>query len=225
MALGRQLPPELADALDEPLVRPFLAVRLELPDPVYVWTGIGTVTFDDADGATRQWTGVGGLGSVDVIGEATDGSATGVKCTLNEIPADFQFTDGTWMGDYLNRQAVRGVTEELYVGTLNETYQQVDASVLLWKGRLDQYKIIDAGQTITVEIYGESRAIDQRRPAIKRFTDEWQQRKFPGDKFFEFVPQMTEVQILWAQAELQKISTPKIPGFGGIGSILRAGGK
>jgi hypothetical protein len=153
--------------------------RIELPDPVYAWTGIGTLIFDDADGASRTWQGAGGIGAVDTIGEATDGSATGVKGTLFEVPSEFR--------DDIERQAVRGVIMELYVGTLNETYQQVDATVLLWKGRLDQYKITDGGATLSVEITGESRAIDQRRPAIKRFTDEYQQRKHPGDLFFQYV--------------------------------------
>jgi hypothetical protein len=86
-------------------------------------------------------------------------------------------------------------------GALNETFQQIDGVALLWKGRLDSYKITDAGATLSVEVTGESRAIDQRRPAIKRFTDEYQQRKYPGDPFFEYVPGLTEVSILWAKAE------------------------
>jgi hypothetical protein len=198
-------------------------VRVELPDPVCAWTGIGTIHFDDADGATRDWQGVGGLGAVEPIGESTDGSATGVKCSLFEVPSQFQFADGTWIGDYLERQAVRGVLFEIYVGTLNETYQQVEASVLIWKGRLDQFRITDAGTTLTIDITGESRAIDQRRPAIKRFTDEWQQRKYPGDRFFEYVPQMTEVQILWAKAE-QSSTMPVSSGTIGGGGVDRAGG-
>jgi hypothetical protein len=213
--VSRDIPTALADALDEPVVRPFLAVRVELPDPVYAWTGIGTITFDDADGTSRDWQGVGGIAAVDTIGEATDGSATGVKCSLFQVPSEFR--------DDIEAQAVRGAIMELYVGTLNETFQQVDASVLIWKGRLDQYRITDGGATLTVEITGESRAIDQRRPAIKRFTDEWQQRKYPGDLFFQYVPQMTEVQILWAKAE-QSGAMPVSKGSVSGGNLDRAGG-
>lgn len=183
----------LAAQVDAPVVRPFLALRIELPDPVYVWTGSGTLIFDDADGNTRSWLGAGGVGAIDTIGESTDGSATGVRATLLNVPSEFR--------EDIADQAVRGVTFELYAGALNQTYQQVDASALIWKGRLDDYKITDAGDTITVEVVGESRAIDQRRPSIKRFTDEYQQRKYAGDKFFEYVPRMTEVPILWAAAE------------------------
>lgn len=191
--MSRDLDPTLETAIDEPVVRPFLAVRIELPDPVYAWTGRGTLIFDDADGDSHDWLGAGGLGSIDTIGEATDGSATGIKVSLLQVPSEFR--------DDIADQAVRGCVMEIYVGALNETFQVVEAVQLLWKGRLEEYKITDGGDTLSVEISGESRAIDQRRPAIKRFTDEYQQRKHPGDKFFEYVSQMTEIEILWADAE------------------------
>lgn len=200
--MSRDLPPDLTAAIEAPVVRPFLAVRIELPDPVYAFTGRGILNFDDADGNNHDWIGAGEVAAIDTIGEATDGSATGIKVALNEVPADFQLLDGTWMVDYLDVQVVRGALFEVYVGALNETFQTVDAVVLLQKYRLDTYTITDGGATLSVEVTGESRAIDQRRPAIKRFTDEWQQRKHPGDIFLQYVPQMTEIPILWAQAEL-----------------------
>lgn len=211
--MSRDLPTELETAIEQPVVRPFLAVRIEVPDPVYVWTGRGNLIFDDADGGSHTWQGAGGLGSIDTVGEATDGSATGIRVALYEIPSEFR--------DDLADQAVRGVTFEVYVGALNETYQVVEAAALIWKGRLDNYKITDGGDTLSVEVTGESRAIDQRRPAIKRFTNEYQQRKHPGDRFFEYVPQMTEISILWAQSELQ---TTSIGGGAGGSFKTYAGG-
>lgn len=204
--MSRDLPTALADAIDEPVVRPFLAVRIELPDPVYAWTGRGTLVFNDADAISRNWQGAGEVGAIDTIGEATDGSATGIKVALFNVPSEFR--------DDIADQATRGVLFEVYVGALNETYQIVEATHLLWKGRLDKYEITDGGDTLTVEITGESRAIDQRRPAIKRFADEYQQRKFPGDLFFQYVSQMTEVAILWAKAEQSSV----VSGGGGGGT-------
>jgi hypothetical protein len=215
--VSRDLPAGLATAIEAPVVRPFLALRIELPDPVYAWTGRGNLIFDDADGNSRTWQGAGEVGAIDTIGEATDGSATGVRATLFNVPSEFR--------DDIADQAVRGVTYELYVGALNETYQQVEADALIWKGRLDDYKITDAGDTLSVEVVGESRAIDQRRPAIKRFTDEYQQRKHPGDKFFEYVPRMTEVSIVWAQASQNAIFAGGTGGiYGAVGRLLNRSG-
>lgn len=180
--------PALAAAIAERVVRPFLAVHIDFPDPVYAWTGIGTIAFDG-----QEWTGIHSVGSIDTIGEATDGSAAGVKATLFEVPANFR--------DDIADQAVRGCLYELFVGALDETYQEVIGVKSLWRGRLGSYEVTDGGETLTVTAGGESRQIDQRRPTIKRFTDEYQQRKYPGDRFFEYLPRMVEIPILWAKAE------------------------
>jgi hypothetical protein len=184
--LSRNLPQALADAIADRVVRPFLAVHIDFPDPVFAWTGRGTIRFNDED-----WTGIHSIGAIDTIGEDTDGSATGVKATLSEVPANFR--------DDIADQAVRGCLYELFVGALDETYQQVVGYKLIWKGRLGSYEIVDGGETLTVTAGGESRQIDQRRPSIKRFTDERQQRQYPGDRFFEYLPRMTEIPILWAK--------------------------
>lgn len=191
--MARDLPLELEDALADNPVRPFLAVRIELPDPVYAFTGVGLLTFDDNDGNSRGWIGAGEVAAIDTIGESSDGSATGVKVGLFQVPAKFRAD--------IAQQAVRGATFEVYVGALDESYGRVLATKLIWKGRVAEYKITDNGKSISVEVSGESRAIDKRRPAIKRFTDEYQQRKHPGDRYLEYVSQMPEISILWAQAE------------------------
>jgi hypothetical protein len=208
--MGRDLPSALDAAIDAPVVRPFLGVRIETPDPVTVFTGVGRFDYADSDGSVRNWIGAGEVGAIDTVGEQTDGSATGIKCSLLKVPSEFR--------DDLADQAVRGVLMELYAGAFDETFQVVEAMTPIWKGRLDNYVIHDAGDTLSVEVSGESRAIDQRRPSIKRFTDEYQQRKHPGDKFFEYVPRMVEVGILWAKAEQHNVATGG-GGGGGFGAL------
>jgi hypothetical protein len=154
---------------------------------VHAVTGNATIAY-----AGEEWTAIGGLGQIDTIGEGTDGSAVGVKATLYEVPSEFR--------DDIADQAVRGCLYELYVGALDPAYREVIGFKLLWKGRLNSYDITDGGETLTVSAGGESRQIDQRRPAIKRFTDWWQRRRRPGDLAFQYVAKMVEVPILWAKA-------------------------
>lgn len=199
--MSRDLPVDLATAIDAQVVRPFLAVFIDLPDPVRAWTGIGTLTFED-----EEYIGAGGVGSIDTIGEATDGSAVGIKVGLYQIPAEFR--------EDIADQATRGATFEVYVGAVDESFSTVTAVQLIWRGRVDQYTITDAGSAINVEITGESRAIDQRRPTIRRFTDEWQQRRYPGDLFFQYVSQMSEVSVMWAAAAQ---TAPSGGAYGGSG--------
>jgi len=184
----RDLDPALAAEFARDELRPFIGVHIDLPDPVFAVTGNTTISY-----AGEAWTAIGGLASIDTVGEGTDGSAVGVKATLYQVPSEFR--------DNIADQAVRGCLYELYVGAVDAAYREVLGFKLLWKGRLDTYDITDAGDTITVAAGGESRMRDQRRPAIKRFTDWWQQRRYPGDLAFQYAARMVEVPILWAKAK------------------------
>lgn len=208
--MSRDLPAELSAAIDRPVVRPFLALHIAFPDPVWVWTGIGTLTFPDDNGVMRAWLGAGEVGAVDEITEATDGSAAGLKVGLFKIPGELR--------DDVMAQIEKNAPAELYVGALNETFQQVEAAKLLTRLRADDYRITDGDTTLTVEIALESRAIDQRRPSIRRFTHEHHQRTHPGDMFFEYVSQMSRIEVMWAAAD------QKPAGAGGGGSGGGGGG-
>lgn len=192
----RDLNPDLEAEVEAPSLRPFMAVRIEFPDPVFAFTGKGTIQFDPDGGPllpdSQKWYGIQGIGSIDAVNEGTDGSSAGVRATLLQVPSEFR--------DDIADQAVRGVLYELFIGAFDTDFQTVRGVKKVWKGTLQSYQITDAGDSITVSAGGESRAIDQRRPSIKRFTDEYQQRRFPGDRAFEYVPNLAEVAILWAQA-------------------------
>ncbi len=184
----RDLSPVLTEEFARDSLRPFIGLHIDLPDPVFAVTGNATIRY-----AGQDWTAIGGLGAIDTVGEGTDGSAVGVKATLYSVPSEFR--------DDVADQAVRGCLYELYVGALDESYREVIGFKQIWKGRLDTYDIADAGDTITVSAGGESRMRDQRRPAIRRFTDWWLQRRYPGDLAFQYVSRMVEIPILWAKAK------------------------
>lgn len=188
----RDLPSELAAEFASDELRPFIGVHIDLPDPVFAVTGNTSIQY-----AGRTWTAIGGIGAIDTIGEGTDGSAVGVKATLLMVPSEFR--------DDVADQAVRGCLYELYVGALDPAYQQVVGFKQIWKGRLDGYDITDAGDSINVSASGESRMRDQRRPTIKRFTDWWQQRRYPGDLAFQYVARLVEIPILWAKAKQESV--------------------
>lgn len=185
--MSRDLAPPLQAEIEKPELRPFLGVHIDLPDPVFAVTGNATITYNG-----EIWSAIGGLGQIDMVGEGTDGSAVGAKATLYQVPSEFR--------EDIADQATRGALFEIFVGALDASYRNVIGFKSIWKGRLDTYEIVDAGETITVTAGGESRMRDQRRPAIRRFTDWWQQRRYPGDRAFEYVTRMVEVPILWAKA-------------------------
>ena len=193
----RELDPDLEEEINATSLRPFLAVHIDFPDPVFAFTGKGIIQFDPDGGSlqedSQEWSGIHGVAQIDTIKEESTGAATGVSATLFSVPSEFR--------DDIADQAVRGVVYRLFVGAFDEDYKTVRGVKLIWKGTLQSYRVTDGGDTITVTAGGESRAIDQKRPSIKRFTDEYQQRKFAGDRFFEYVPNLAEIPILWAQAK------------------------
>lgn len=180
--------PALADEIAKPVLRPFMALHIDLDDPVHAFTGKGEINLNGS-----SYVGIEGVAALDAAQESTDGSASGVSATLFKVPSE--------MRDDVARQAQRGRLYELFVGALDETFRNVIGWKRIWRGSLQGYEITDAGDSLTVKASGETRAIDQRKPAIKRFTNEFQQRKHPGDRFFEYLPRMAEVQILWAKAK------------------------
>jgi hypothetical protein len=188
----RLLPAALAEDVAAPTLRPFLAVHIDFPDPVFAFTGKGEIEFGDA-----IWIGIEGVASISVIGEGTDGAAAGVKVTLFRVPGEFR--------DDVVDQAIRGCRYELYLGSLDDDYQTVRAFKKIWKGTLQGYEIDDAGDTLTVSAEGESRAIDQKKPSIKRMNDDYQRRRFNGDRYFEFQATLNEVPVLWAKAKQENV--------------------
>jgi hypothetical protein len=51
-----------------------------------------------------------------------------------------------------------------------------------------------------VSISYESRLIDLERSRESRYTNEDQQRAFPGDRGFEFVPSLQDLSLTWGRA-------------------------
>lgn len=176
----------LAAEIDKPVLRPFFAVYIGLADPVAAWTGTNELTFGG-----RTYDGTGAFGSVSTVGEGTDGSAVGIQVTLSGIDPEF--------GDYLLSQAYRGKVFELYVGALNEAYSDVAAvPKLIWKGAVDKVDLQD-GEQLAVTISAESRMRDQGRPRIRRYTTQEQERRYSGDIYFQYTPQMVEIAVLWGK--------------------------
>lgn len=184
--MSRDISPELEAELATSGIRPFMAMFIDFPDPVRAFTGRGRMELGG-----EEFLGIHGVASIDTIGETVSGSAAGVRATLLQVPSEFEAD--------IADQAVRGVAFEMYAGVFDLDFQTVIGHQRIWKGTLQGYEILDEGSSITVTAVGESRQIDQRRPTVKRYTDEYQQRKYAGDRFFEYLPRLTEVPILWAK--------------------------
>jgi len=126
------------------------------------------------------------------ISETLDMSIPSITLTLSGI-------DQSWIAhaltlDYLDRRVV------IYKAFIDYVNGAVDAPLVIFDGRIDTMPIADdpdAGTT-TVAIIASNQFKDFEHTSGRHTNDEDQQMYFTGDKFFEYVPQLSQSrQIQW----------------------------
>lgn len=135
-----------------------------------------------------DWLGVGMLGAVDPIVEASDMSANGVSFTISGVPQDN-------VAIALN-QKYQGRACKVWRAFLDSSYAVIADPVGPFEFRMDTMDI-ELGATATIRVTAESKFMDWERNSAARYTHEEQQRRDPTDLGLQFVPQMAEKQIKW----------------------------
>lgn len=136
----------------------------------------------------RDWIGVGALGSIDPIAETADLSAQGLAFRISGVPTEHI---AVALG-----QKYQGRACKVWYAPLDSGHVVIADPIGPFSYRMDTMDI-ELGATATISVAAESRLIDWERSSVSRYTNEEQQRLFPGDLGLEFVPQMAEKQIRW----------------------------
>ena len=187
-----------------------LFVELEFDtDPVYVWTGVGTLTYTMPTvgvygGVSRDWVGVGDLGGMDGIAESSDRSQNGVRLHMTGIDNDL--LSNALTQDYQGRTAV------IWLVYFDDAGAIVADPFVVFGGEMDVIEVIEGDERGTVFVYCESLDGKLRRKSETLLTNEEQQRLYPGDLGLEFVADLQSREILWGK-EGAPINGP---GSGGI---------
>lgn len=141
------------------------------------------------DGQT--WLGLGDLGRIEPLQESAELRSQGMAFELSGVdPAMLAVALGE---NYQGRPA------KLWLAPLSSApggMQLVADPVGPFVYRMDTMEI-SAAQTATITLRAETRLADWDRPRIRRYTDEDQQSQYPGDKFFNFVNSVQDIQILF----------------------------
>jgi hypothetical protein len=138
----------------------------------------------------NTYIGIGAVGSIDVIAESDAGSAQGMQFTLTGVPTDR-------IAIALTEQ-YQGRRVRVWFGIVDGTGIVADP-VLVFAGRMDTMPIsMDA--TASIVVNAESRLTDFERARVRRYNHEDQIARYPGDRGFEFVPQMVEKSLYWGVA-------------------------
>lgn len=174
---------QLLNAMEAPNVCLVLAAAIDFPSGITrVHSGTGIVIIDG-----QTYMGVGVLGDVGSVTEENSTSSSTMSMTLSGL-------DMGLVGETLNEECVgRDVT--VYLAVMNEQ-GVVTAANVLFEGFITD-TAMEAG-TQSALSYIIANVFERWSLGLPdRYTDESQQRLYPGDRFFRYVAQMAERSIFW----------------------------
>jgi hypothetical protein len=198
--MPRVMTTAMATALCASVVRPALLASLVFASgTAYVWTGLGSITWND-----MTFTGVGDFCSVSTISEDSSVEAQGVTIGLSGIPSDM-------MTDVLEEVRILG-TVQIWLALYDDSNNLIANPVMSYQGKMDAPTLNDDGQTCTAQITVENVLVDLNRPCYRRYTNDDQQIDLAAtltrlglpsttaDTGFEWVPGIQEQQVYWGQS-------------------------
>lgn len=181
----RNIGPDIVAQLRSSPIRPFILCDIEFADQwLHAWSGIGSLGING-----NTYLGVGTLGKVSTISETSDIRANGLDLTLSGVPSNLVMEA---LGECQQGQPVI-----VSLGFMDASWQIIDQPVLLFRGSMDAVSIKEGTDTCSIIVSAESRMTDLRRPRVRRYTDDDQQRTAPGDRGFEFVPMVQDWNGNW----------------------------
>lgn len=182
----------LLDAMEQPNVSLVLAAEIDFPSGVTrVHTGTGVVVING-----QTFLGVGTLGDVGSVTEENSTSSSTMSMALSGL-------DMSLVGETLNEEVI-GRNVVCYIAVMNDQGNVIAANIL-FEGFITD-TALQAGQQNALS-YVISNVFERWSQGLPdRYTDESQQRLYPGDRFFRYIAQMAERSIFWG-------SKKDAPGF------------
>ena len=189
--MTRTLTNSIISELDNDVVRPFFAVKLEFPSgTLRLWTGLGDATI-----SSETYTGVGSFLGVSSIEESEELKATGLELTLSGIPTSLV---GTMLTD--NYQ---GSLVTLFFGFLTEDATApalISDPFIVYKGLTDTLELSENTDEVVAKLKVESRLIAMEESRARRYTKEDQLIDFTSDNSLRFVAGLQDKEITWGKS-------------------------
>ncbi|MGO4326730.1 hypothetical protein AB4Z48_18040 [Cupriavidus sp. 2TAF22] len=136
------------------------------------------------------WLGAGMLGRIEPIQEQATLEATGVRMTISGVPTEV-------IAISLAEQ-YQGKPCQVWFAPLGEDLQIAYQPMRIFSGRMDTMST-EVGDTATITVTAESRMVSWDKARVRRYNNEDQQSRYPGDRGLEYTPQMVEKQLMWGR--------------------------
>lgn len=182
--MSRDIATVLENALGDEVLDVFYAVDLEFDSgTLRLWTGYGDKTING-----NVYTGTGALMQVSEVQETAELAAAGATLTLAGLPSEILSL--ALNEPYQNRRA------RIYFGLAGS----VDDMAEVFTATMDSMDIEEGAETSSIQLTLENRLLDLERARIRRYTNNDQQSRFPGDRGLEFVDDLQDREIFWGRA-------------------------
>lgn len=170
----------------------------------YYWSGTGNLSWD-----THTWLGVGMLGSMTSLEEASGTQAPGVEFEISGVDPSITAIalDDTHQGRSCKAWLALFDTGDVLIAD----------PALIFNGVMDTMTIKKSGEMASISIACEGRNIAISRNRELRYTDQEQRRLFPGDTGCQNVAALQNKMLHWGEKG-QPVSAPprdRDAGWGG----------
>jgi hypothetical protein len=206
--LSRDISPELALALTQTHVNSALMAEFDFDSGTLgMWTGYGTLVWGE-----KEFFGGGNLVSVSPIRETQDLQANAVTFNLAGVS---QPNVALALQENLQNRPCRlyaaTTATSVALATENDSgailmeggeailleSTVMDEPYLFWSGLMNVMQGKARIPLSELSLSAENILIWLRRTRESRYTDEDQKAKYPGDRFFEFIAQLQDKEIVW----------------------------
>lgn len=144
------------------------------------------------------YTGLGNLGSVGGIKESEDGASQSVDLELSQVNVSLLSLGLGNVGTYQDRPV------RIYLALTDSNFVVAGAPVLVFSGCMDKVSIKrDSGVGKIVMHCVTSGADVRKNPAALRLNDAQHQARHPGERLFEYTPDLIGKPARWLSVRLQ----------------------
>ena len=189
--MARNITTAFNNAIKSDVIRPILAVELEISDgTLRFWNGYGNLTMT-AGGSSKLFLGTGDLLNISSIEETSTLKMNGITISLGGIKSSL--ISSILSAQYTNRLGT------VYMGLFDNNKNVIADVYTLFQGKMDVANIQEGPETSVIQINIESRLVQFELPLNRMYTLEDQQIDFPSDIGFEFIPDLQDKEIIWGK--------------------------
>jgi hypothetical protein len=176
--------PMLASLISSPIRPGFLAMLTFRTVTEYVWSGLGNLVYGG-----NTYRGVGSLGRIGSISEATEVRAIGTSVTLSAI-------DPALLAECLNDIQL-GAPAKIYFALFDEALNIIGSPYPLFVGTVDQPVIQIGIDQMAITLKLENKLANLQRANMRRYTAADQGLKHPTDTAFNWVEILNDLALKW----------------------------